>query len=193
MSWVDAMRIIAGAARGRGLVAPAGEKTRPTSDKLRGALFNILAPRVEGARVLDLFSGTGAFALEAMSRGAASAVLVDSDRRAIEAIRKNASAVLGDSAKARIEIIQSDYRKAVGALSGAQFDLAFLDPPYALVDVYADAIARLSARNLLADDVVLVLERAKGSEQVSAPGFYVYDARTYGDTAVDFMRREINE
>ena len=188
-----AMRIIAGVARGRGLVAPAGEKTRPTSDKLRGALFNILASRVEGARVLDLFSGTGAFALEAMSRGAASAVLVDSDRRAIEAIRKNASAVLGDSAKGRIEIIQADYRKAVDAFSGARFTLAFLDPPYALVEAYADAIARLSARNLLADDVVLVLERAKGSEQVCAPGFCVYDARTYGDTAVDFMHREIIE
>ncbi len=185
------MRIISGAARGRGLVAPAGERTRPTSDRLRGALFNILASRVEGARVLDLFAGTGALALEAMSRGAASAVLVDSDRRAIEAIRKNASVVLGDSAAGRVEIIQSDYRKAVGALSGAPFDIAFFDPPYALVGAYADAIARLSARSLLADDVVLVCERAKGSERISAPGFLIYDARVYGDTAVDLMRREI--
>jgi 16S rRNA (guanine966-N2)-methyltransferase len=186
-----AMRIIAGAARGRGLVAPAGEKTRPTSDKLRGALFNILASRVVGARVLDLFAGTGAFALEAMSRGASSAVLVDSDRRAIEAIRRNASAVLGDSANAQVEIIESDYRRAVGALAGAPFDIAFFDPPYALFGAYADAIARLSARNLLADDVVLVCERAKGSDSISAPGFLVYDARAYGDTAVDFLRREI--
>ena len=185
------MRIIAGAARGRVLVAPAGDKTRPTSDKLRGALFNILASRVEGARVLDLFAGTGALGLEAMSRGAASAVLVDSDRRAIDAIRTNATAVLGDSAKGRIEIMQSDYRKAIGALSGAPFDIAFFDPPYALFGAYADAIARLSARDLLADDVVLVCERAKGAETISAPGFLVYDARVYGDTAIDFLRREI--
>ncbi len=184
------MRIISGVARGRGLVAPAGERTRPTSDKLRGALFNILAFRVQGARILDLFAGTGALALEAMSRGAASAVLVDSDRRAIEAIRRNASAVLGDSADARVEIIASDYRSAVEGLTGAPFDIAFLDPPYALSGAYADAIARLSARSLLADDVVLVCERVGGSEKVSAPGFQVYDARTYGDTAVDFLRRE---
>ncbi len=185
------MRIISGVARGRGLVAPAGGKTRPTSDRLRGALFNILASRVEGARVLDLFAGTGALALEAMSRGASSAVLVDSDRRAIEAIRKNASAVLGDSAGTRIAILQSDYRKAVGALSGAPFDIAFFDPPYALCEAYTDAIMRLSARGLLTDDVVLVCERSKGSETISAPGFLVYDARVYGDTALDFLRREI--
>ena len=186
------MRIIAGAARGRGLVSPAGERTRPTSDRLRGALFNILSSRVEGARILDLFAGTGALALEAMSRGALSAVLVDIDRRAVEAIRRNVSAVLDDSAKERVEIIGSDYRNAVEGLSGAPFDIAFFDPPYALSGAYADAIARLAARNLLADDVVLVCERAKGSEKVSAPGFLVYDARTYGDTAVDFLRREIS-
>ena len=185
------MRIIAGAARGRVLVAPAGERTRPTSDKLRGSLFNILASRVEGARVLDLFAGTGALALEAMSRGASAAVLVDSDRRAIEAIRKNASAVLGDDAGTRTRIIQSEYRKAISGLSGAPFDIVFLDPPYALFGAYADAIARLSARGLLGDDVVLVCERAKGTDAISAPGFLVYDARVYGDTAVDLMRREI--
>lgn len=185
------MRIIAGTARGRVLVAPAGEKTRPSSDKLRGALFNILASRVVGARVLDLFAGTGAFGLEAMSRGASSAVLVDSDRRAIEAIRKNASVVFGDFEQAPVEIIKADYRRAIETLSDAPFDIAFFDPPYAHTRAYADAIARLCARGLLGDDVVLVCERAKGADAIFAPGFHVYDARTYGDTAVDFLRREI--
>ena len=89
------MRVIAGEAKGRALVAPPGEGTRPTSDKLRGALFNILYGRVAGSRVLDLFGGTGALALEAISRGADSAVIVDSDRAAIAAIHRNAQAVAG--------------------------------------------------------------------------------------------------
>lgn len=184
------MRIIAGAAKGRALVAPAGEGTRPTSDKLRGALFNILGSRVPDARVLDLFAGTGAFGLEAMSRGAISAVLVDADRRAIEAIRKNAAAVLGDSAGTRIAVVQSDYRRAIKGLSGPPFDIVFLDPPYALSGAYGEAIALLAARNLLGEDAIVVCERAKGAGAISIPGFYADDARVYGDTAVDILRRE---
>ena len=88
------MRIISGEARGRKLVAPAGEETRPTSDKVRGSLFNIIGARVYDAQVLDLFGGTGAMALEALSRGAEHAVIVDSAREAIQAIERNAEAVL---------------------------------------------------------------------------------------------------
>ena len=91
------MRIIAGEARGRTLFAPSGDQTRPTSDKIRGSLFNILNGCVEGAEVLDLFGGTGALALEALSRGAARAVISDSARSAIEAIRRNAENVLKDA------------------------------------------------------------------------------------------------
>ena len=90
------MRIISGIAGGRRLVAPTGDRTRPTSDKIRGSLFNILMSRTADSRVLDLFGGTGAMALEALSRGAEHAVIVDTDRQAIEAIRKNAAVVLGE-------------------------------------------------------------------------------------------------
>ena len=89
------MRIIAGEAKGRRLFAPGGEETRPTADRIREALSNILAARVPGARVLDLFGGTGALALEALSRGASEAVVVDSNVKAIASIRRNAQAVLG--------------------------------------------------------------------------------------------------
>ena len=123
------MRIIGGDARGRTLVAPAGEKTRPTQDYVRESLFNIIRWDVEDARVLDLFAGTGALSLEAVSRGARSAVLVDTDRAACAAIRKNMeTSRLGEKCR----LIARDFRAAMDALAaeGAQFDLVFMDPPY---------------------------------------------------------------
>ncbi len=104
------MRIISGDARGRTLVAPAGQKTRPTQDYVRESLFNILQFQVNGASVLDLFAGTGALALESISRGAAFAVMVDSDRAACEAIRKNIRSV---QCADRCRLIQRDYRQAL--------------------------------------------------------------------------------
>jgi len=127
------MRIISGDARGRTLVAPAGQKTRPTQDYVRESLFNILQFQVNGASVLDLFAGTGALALESISRGAASAVLVDSDRSACEAIRKNIRSV---QCADRCRLIQRDYRQALGeiAADGEKFSLVFLDPPYRMTE-----------------------------------------------------------
>ena len=104
------MRIISGIAGGRKLAAPPGEKTRPTSDKLRGSLFNILGLRTQEAWVLDVFGGTGALALEAMSRGAARAVIIEKDRAAWDVIQKNAQSVLGADFSARVDIIRGDYR-----------------------------------------------------------------------------------
>jgi len=183
------MRIISGKAGGRRLAAPAGEKTRPTSDKIRGSLFNILMSRIEDANVLDLFGGTGAMALEALSRGAAHAVIVDTDRQAIDAIRKNAQTVLGEDFRTQADIIKSDYKRALSALSGAKFDLVFLDPPYMLTDAYSAAQSILSERELLSEDCVLVCERSRDAVVKYAPGFEIYDTRAYGDTAVDFVRR----
>lgn len=170
------------------MVAPAGDKTRPTSDKIRGSLFNILMSRIADAKVLDLFGGTGAMALEALSRGAARAVIVDTDRLAIDAIRKNAQAVLGEDFRAQADIIKSDYKRALSAMTPVRFDLVFLDPPYMLTDAYSDAQRMLSQRGMLADDCVLVCERARGAKVNYAEGFEIYDTREYGDTAVDFVR-----
>ncbi len=182
------MRVIAGEAKGRALAAPPGEGTRPTSDKLRGALFNILYGRVAGSRVLDLFGGTGALALEAISRGADSAVIVDSDRMAVAAIRRNAQAVAGEAYETRVRVIRGDYRSVIPALSGPRFDLVFLDPPYRMLDAYADAISRLKAADRLAEGALLILERAKDAAIALPEGFEVADTRTYGETAVDFVR-----
>ena len=124
------MRIIAGEAKGRKLYVPGGEDTRPTADRIRESVFGILGPRVLEARVLDLFGGTGALALEALSRGAARATIVDSSVKAIACIRRNAEAVLGAD-MARVEIFRADYRQAIERLA-QPFDLVFLDPPYRL-------------------------------------------------------------
>ena len=182
------MRIISGDARGRSLTAPGGEDTRPTGDKARGALFNILGTRVRGAAVLDLFGGTGALALESLSRGAAQAVIVDHAEAAIRAIRRNAEAVVG-AGSARVAVIRADYRAALERLPAqTRFDLVFLDPPYRMREAYADALARLRERNLLAEDCVIVCERAQELPPVQAEGFEIYDTRRYGAAGIDFLK-----
>src|ERR1700756_415011 len=122
------MRVIAGIYGGRSLVAPRGRSTRPTSDRVREALFSILgADSLEGARVLDLFAGSGALAIEALSRGAAEATLVDSSAVAVDAIRRNLSA-LGLDAQVRRQRASVFLERARAA--ERQYDLVFLDPPY---------------------------------------------------------------
>ena len=183
------MRIISGEARGRTLFAPSGDQTRPTSDKIRGSLFNILNGRVEDAEVLDLFGGTGALALEALSRGAARAVIVDSSRAAIEAIRRNAGNVLKDALAERALILKTDYRSAISALNGRRFDLVFLDPPYRMLEAYPDAIERLWKAGALSEGAVIVAERRQDAVIRVPEGFEIYDTRHYGETSIDFVRQ----
>ena len=182
------MRIISGEARGRTLFAPPGDQTRPTSDKIRGSLFNILGGQVLDAVVLDLFGGTGALALEALSRGAARAVIADNSRRAIEVISRNAANVLKGELEARVRIVKADYRSAISALGG-RFDLVFLDPPYRMTDAYADAMACLLSASALTESAVIVCERRRDVEIDVPDGFEIYDMRSYGETAIDFVRR----
>src|SRR5512145_27011 len=126
-----AMRVVAGTARGRTLVAPPGARTRPTTDRVRGAIFNALWSReaVHGARVVDLFAGSGALGVEALSRGAAHVTFVDSDRAARQAVRRNVEACgFAD----RATIVGAPVERWLAALDPAvRFDLAFCDPPYA--------------------------------------------------------------
>ena len=178
------MRIVGGTARGRKLVAPEGEHTRPTADRVRESLFNILMGNVRGARVLDLFAGSGALALEAISRGAQEAVLVEVDRKAQAAIARNVEIVNGG---AQVRVIRADWRVALGGMDGA-FDLVFLDPPYAMVDVYGEACLGLSQRGLLADGAIVVMEH-RSSDVVAVPdGFEMYDERRYGEAMLAFVR-----
>ena len=181
------MRIIAGEAKGHALYAPQGTETRPTSDKIRGSLFNIIGSRVTDARVLDLFGGTGALALEALSRGAESAAVADSARAAQQAIDRNGRSVLKSEYDYRLNLLRQDYRSAIAALEGQIFDLVFLDPPYHMADAYGDALSRLYAADMLAPGCLIILERRKGTQVLLPEAFNVFDTRLYGDTAVDFV------
>ena len=178
------MRIIAGTARGRTIEAPKGRDTRPTLDRVRENLFNILQRKVWDANVLDLFSGSGALALEAISRGAERAVMVDHDRAAHACQKLNAEK-LGFAGQT--ELLLADWRQAVHRLEGAgeRFDLVFLDPPYAMHDL-SEVMEAL--KPLLAEDAVVVVEH-EGTKMPSTPdGFDMYDSRKYGYAGVSFFR-----
>ncbi len=181
LSWSTMPRIIAGEFRGRRLGA-AADSTRPTSDRVREAIASMLGARMDlaGARVLDLYAGTGALALEVLSRGAASAVLVDSDRKATAVARENI-AVCGAQGRARV--VQRSVTAFLGA-PGTQYDLVFLDPPYAMPAAQVgEALAAVVPH--LAEGGWVVLERAtRGDEPVWPAGLDVVASKTYGDTTI---------
>jgi len=178
------MRIIGGEYRSRTLNAPKGMSTRPTLDQTREALFNIRQGRVTGARFLDLYAGSGAVALEALSRGAAGAVLCDSSRAACACIRDN---ILRLGCEARARLLEMPDQRAIPLLrrEGAQFDLIFLDPPYA-TDL-APVLAALKNADLLADGGLVVAEHAAGSNPVPPEGWALNRRKVYRDTALSFF------
>jgi 16S rRNA (guanine966-N2)-methyltransferase len=176
------VRIIAGQFKGRRLKAPTWEGLRPTSDKLRETLFNILAPRIDGARVLDGYAGTGAVGIEAISRGAAHVSFVERNSRAAALIAQNLAAC---GVEQGYTIHCGDVVDALGRLPpDAQFDLILLDPPYDAEDV-ANALAAAAPR--LASGGVLVLERATRRQlEAPEPLTRVRDV-TSGDSTLTFM------
>lgn len=189
------MRIVAGAHRGRPLAAPAGQAVRPTADRTRQALFNLLehgrlaaaGSRVAGAVVLDAFAGTGALALEALSRGAERATAIDRDPAAIAAIRANA-ALLGETE--RLRVLRADANSPPPAAVAA--DLAFLDPPYGQ-GLAAAALVALDAAGWLARDALIAIETG-AKETLAAPaGFVCQDARRYGRAKVWLLTRVESE
>ena len=183
------MRIIAGMARGRTFDAPQGLDTRPTLDRVRENVFNILQMKVRGAQVLDLFSGSGAMAFEAISRGAAGAVLVDSDRAAHTAEKRNAEKLcMAQSCR----LMHCDWQEAVRRpqTEGARFDVVFLDPPYRMHDMTAVFAA---LKPVLAADAVILMEHEAKTFPATCDGFDLYDSRKYGIAGVSFFRQTAQE
>ena len=186
------MRIVAGEHRGRTLVAPKGQSTRPTADRVRQALFDILqhaswSPRLRGARVLDLFAGSGALGLESLSRGAAFCLFVDSSAAAREAIADNLAALrLADRAEVRADDAIQLATRPPGSAARGSFDLAFLDPPYGKGLAEA-ALARLSEGAWLADGAVAVVERGAAEADPLATGYELMDTRFWGAARVAFL------
>ncbi|MBB4197483.1 16S rRNA (guanine(966)-N(2))-methyltransferase RsmD [Rhodoblastus sphagnicola] len=182
------MRIVGGRFKGRALQGPRGEGIRPTSDRLRETLFNILAHSygdpVPGARVIDLFAGTGALGLEAISRGAEFALLVDDGAQARALIRENVEA-LGLGGVTRI--FRRDARRLGEAPPGPAYDLAFLDPPYDR-GLAEPALSALARGNWLKPDALVVVEEATAAMFEPAAGYDLLERRDYGETELVMLR-----
>jgi 16S rRNA (guanine966-N2)-methyltransferase len=183
------MRLTGGHDRGRRLIAPRGAHTRPTAAKIREAIFNILGPPPEGA-ILDLYAGTGALGIEALSRGAERALFVERDHQALVALRRNLREL---GLEDRATVMGADVRIAVRRLKtdGQQFSWVFLDPPYAKET--EGVLAELGSTDLLAPCAVVVVEHDRrncppGSITGSVGGLFLTDRRHYGDTALSFYR-----
>lgn len=185
------MRIVAGDFRGRALAAPQGPATRPTSDRARQAVFNILehAPwsdGLHGKRVIDLFAGSGALGFEALSRGAAFCLFVETDEAARGAIRDNIDA-FGLFGRTRVHRRDATDLGVRPGADGPAFELAFLDPPYAK-GLGEQALARLAAGGWLAPGALVVFERGADEPDVEVAGYQALDVRDYGAARVRFLR-----
>lgn len=176
------MRIIAGKHRGRVLAEFQGKEIRPTSDRVKESLFSILQNRIAGARVLDLFCGSGALGLECLSRGAAEIVFNDISRDSLTVLKKNLS-LLKESAV----VCNYDYATYLKRAEG-KFDLIFIDPPYAQ-DCCVKALSLIGERNLLSTEGLVIYESERGGEQ-PPQGFVLRDERNYGRTKLFFFGRE---
>ena len=186
------MRITAGHFKGRTLHAPDGERVRPTSDKVRQAIFNILAHgdlalELGGARIADLFAGTGALGLEAISRGASFCLFVDDNAESRGVLRSNVEA-FGLTGATKIWRRDATDLGPMSAGAGGPFDLVFLDPPYRK-NLLAPALAALRDGNWLAAGALIVTESSEEEPAPEADGYTLLDHRTYGDTRVAFLRR----
>ena len=185
------MRIVAGQYRGRAIVTPEGQNTRPTSDRARQAIFNVLehAPWAEGldeARVIDLYAGSGALGFEALSRGAAFCLFVDTDDGARGAIRENMDAY-GLFGRCRVHRRSATDLGPRPGSAGEAFTLAFLDPPYAK-GLGEQTLARLLEGDWLAPGAIVVFERGSDEPEIDTPGYERLDARDYGAARVLFLR-----
>ena len=172
------MRIIAGKHRGRKLIGFEGKSVRPTSDRVKESLFQILTPRLAGARVLDLFCGSGALGLESLSRGAAEVTFNDISAASLRIVKSNLALL-----KEQAEILNLDFRAALKCVRG-KFDLIFIDPPYG-EDFRAEILHLVRERALLNDGGIVIYESER--EEPSEEGWEAVDTRRYGRTKIFFF------
>lgn len=176
------MRVIAGKYKGRTLIAPK-EDVRPTLDRMKETLFNILNFKLQGAIVLDLFAGSGQLAIESLSRGADRVIMCDNSRDAVNVIKTNFAKISVEP-----QIVLGDYAECLRRLN-CKFDVVFVDPPYRS-NFYIDALSKLCEFNLLAEDAIVVCEHlAETDLPETVAELQVYDTRKMGTVKFDFFRR----
>ena len=179
------MRVIAGKYKGRTLFSPKDQSVRPTTDRIKENVFNLLQGRIPGAAFLDLFGGTGAMSVEALSRGATRAVVVDASPESVALIKKNFAKVgVGKEA----QILEVPYDIALKRLVGDRFDVVYLDPPYRAA-YYEDILTRIAESDILAAEGVVVFEHATEREFPSHPAYETLDRRKYGSVTLEILRR----
>ena len=183
------MRVISGTCKGRPLKAVPGMTTRPTTDKVKESLFNIVGPYFEGGVVLDLFSGSGSLGIEALSRGMDRAIFVDKDSKAIQIIKTN---LLACKMENQSEVHRNDALRSLKALGkrNIQFDLIFMDPPYKIADMIPALIEEIEKAEMLTESGMIICEHG---EELNLPeqlgGFTKFRVERYGITAISFFER----
>ena len=187
------MRITGGEFCGRNLKVPKSDAIRPTQDRVREALFNIIQCEIGGADFLDLFAGSGAVGLEALSRGAKSATFVETNRRHLATLRENVDLLCGPRPSTSTSLVAADCYRWLAAYSGPGFSIGFADPPYALGEEkgYAAVLAMLATRGVIRPDGLFIAEMTAVQKAEETPGWELIRDRTYGKTRLCMWRRKV--
>lgn len=183
------MRVISGTAKGRSLKAVPGTSTRPTTDKVKEAIFSMIGPYFDGGQVLDLFAGTGGLGIEALSRGMDKAVFIDIEKKSIDTIQYNVEVA---RLKDQVEIYRTDAARALKVLAkrAEKFQLVFLDPPYRMKGI-AELMTTMEEQAIVEPDATIVVEHdAKDVLLETIGGFKQLRRADYGDTAVTIFKRD---
>lgn len=185
------MRVISGKARGKKLLSQQGLNTRPTLDRVKESLFNILQPRIENAKILDLFAGSGALGIEALSRGAEFAVFCDDNDSAYKIIKKN---IEGARVTEQADVLNEDYAIVLKQLQNkkSEFDIIFLDPPYR-TDFALNSLKIILEYKLLANEGIVIIEtddKNLKEKILNIDGIEIFDERKYGKVILIFIRKE---
>ena len=185
------MRITGGEFGGRNLKVPKSDAIRPTQDRVREAVFNIIQFEVAGSDFLDLFAGSGAVGLEALSRGAKSATFVERDRRHLAVLRENLDLLCSTSTSDLASLVSADAYRWLGSYSGPGFSIGFADPPYALGEEkgYASVLATLAARGVIRPGGLFIAEMTAVQRAEETPGWELVRDRVYGKTRICIWRR----
>lgn len=182
------MRVISGSAKGKRLKAPRGLNTRPITDMIKGALFNVLGPRVPGCKLLDLFAGSGSVGIEALSRGAQEVVFVDNSGEAVKVIRENLSNCRFGT---MFNIYRHDVLQVLGLLNrlGKRFDLVYIDPPFTNEKMFNEVMVALEEVDLLDADGIVVLRTPRKKEMSDFKSLHKYRQSNYGESSLHYYSR----